>query len=112
MTTATAVLAAATLTLAACGGGAGGDDSGSASGQGGRTPEEAGRCTEDKVGGTITMGEYVMLPSFAPGQGHYGIRGAAESAAIYDRLMRWNPEAGQYAPQLAESLESSEDHTV
>lgn len=112
MTTATAVLAAATLTLAACGGGAGGDESESASGQSGRTPEKAGRCTEDKAGGMITIGEYVMLPSFVPGQGHYGIRGGAQSAAVYDRLMRWNPEASEYEPQLAESLESSEDHTV
>lgn len=110
LASATAVLAAATLTLAACGGG--GDTSEVASANEGRTPEEAGRCTEDKVGGTITMGEYVMLPSFAPGQGHYGIRGGAQSAAIYDRLVRWNPEESKYEPQLAESLESSEDHTV
>ena len=86
-----AVLAAATLTLTACGGGP--DDSSSASGGGGLTPTESGRCTEDQVGGAITMGEYVMLPTFMPGQGQYGIRGGAESAAIYDRLMRWNPEA-------------------
>ena len=98
------------LTLAACGGG--GNLSDSASGNEGRTPEDAGRCTEDKAGGTITMGEYVMLPSFAPGQGHVGIRGGAQSAAIYDRLMRWDPEASEYEPQLAESLESSDDYTV
>ena len=110
LASATAVLATATLTLAACGGG--GETSEVASANEGRTPEEAGRCTEDKVGGTITMGEYVMLPSFAPGQGHYGIRGGAQSAAIYDRLVRWNPEESKYEPQLAESLESSEDHTV
>lgn len=107
---AAAVLAAATLTLAACGGGS--DVSETASAGEGRTPEEAGRCTDDKVGGTITMDEYLMLPSFDPGQGQYGIRGGAQSAAIYDRPMRWNPEAKEYEPRLAESLESSEDHTV
>ena len=77
-----------------------------------RTPDEASRCTEDTVGGTITMGEYVMLPSFAPGQGHYGLRGGAQSAAIYDRLMRWNPETAEFEPKLAESLEPNEDNTV
>lgn len=64
------------------------------------------------AGGTITMGEYVMLPSFAPGQGHYGLRGGAQSAAIYDRLMRWNPETAEFEPKLAESLEPNEDNTV
>ncbi|MGX1858872.1 ABC transporter substrate-binding protein [Dietzia sp. NPDC055340] len=58
------------------------------------------------------MGEYVMLPSFAPGQGQFGVRGGAQSAAIYDRLMRWDSQAGEFVPQLAESLESNEDNTV
>ncbi|WP_010540971.1 ABC transporter substrate-binding protein [Dietzia alimentaria] len=112
----TAVLTAAALTLTACGGGTDdaseGADSVSATGNQGRTPDESGECTEDKAGGTITMGEFVMLPSFAPGQGHYGLRGGAQSAAVYDRLMRWNPEAGEYEPQLAESLEPNDDHSV
>ena len=111
----TAVLAAAALSLTACGGGttdASNSTDASASGNVGRTPDSTGECTEDKAGGTITMGEYVMLPSFAPGQGHYGLRGGAQSAAVFDRLMRWNPEAGEYEPQLAESLESNEDYSV
>lgn len=112
ITTATAVLAAATLTLAACGGGGGEDQESAATGNQGRTPDTSDRCTEDKAGGTITMGEFVMLPSFGPGQGHYGIRGGAQSAAVFDRLMRWNPEASEYEPQLAESLESNDDHSV
>ena len=111
-TGALAVLAAATLALTACGGGST-DESTSASGSGGGlTPAESGRCTEDNVGGTITMGEYVMLPTFMPGQGQYGIRGGAESAAIYDRLMIWNPEAAEFEPKLAESLVSNDDNTV
>ncbi|GAA4260901.1 ABC transporter substrate-binding protein [Dietzia aurantiaca] len=104
-----AVLAAATLTLTACGGGT---DAVSASGGDVRTPDETSRCTENMAGGTITMGEYVMLPSFSPGQGHYGLRGGAQSAAIYDRLMRWNPETAEFEPKLAASLEANEDNTV
>ena len=108
-TSALAVLAAATLTLTACGGG---DDSSSAAGGGGQAPDQSERCTEDNAGGTITVGEFSMLPSFAPGQGQYGVRGGAESAAVYDRLMIWNPEAAEFEPKLAESLESNDDNTV
>ena len=105
-----AVIAAATLTLTACGGG--GEDSASADGAQALTPAVGDECTEDKAGGTITMGEYVMLPTFMPGQGQYGIRGGAESAAIYDRLMTWNPEAEEFEPKLAESLEANDENTV
>lgn len=110
MKRAVTTLAALTLTLTACGGG-GETSTAAADRQTAQAPSEAGRCTEDKAGGTITMGEFVMLPSFAPGQGNYGVRGAAESAAVYDRLMRWNPEAAEFEPKLAESLESAEDNT-
>ncbi|KAA0918971.1 ABC transporter substrate-binding protein [Dietzia sp. ANT_WB102] len=109
-TTAAAIFAAAALTLTACGGG--GESSNDAAGDPGNTPAESGRCTEDKVGGTITMGEYSMLPTFAPGQGQYGVRGAAESAAVFDRLMRWNNATEEFEPKLAESLESNDDNSV
>lgn len=103
------VLATATIALSACGGG-GSDTDSSASGA--LAPDQSERCTEDRVGGTITMGEYAMLPTFAPGQGMFGVRGASESAAVYDRLMRWNEETAEFEPKLAESLESNEDNTV
>lgn len=110
MKLAVTTLAALALTLTACG--SGGETSTAASDrEEAQAPAEAGRCTEDKAGGTITMGEFVMLPSFAPGQGNYGVRGAAESAAVYDRLMRWDPQAQEFVPKLAESLESAEDNT-
>ena len=104
-----AVLAATTLALTACGGG--GSES-TANASGASAPDQSERCTEDRVGGTITMGEYAMLPSFAPGQGMFGVRGATESAAVYDRLMKWNPETAEFEPKLAESLESSQNNTV
>ena len=103
------VLATATIALSACGGG-GSDTDSSASGA--LAPDQSERCTEDRVGGTITMGEYAMLPTFAPGQGMFGVRGASESAAVYDRLMRWNEETAEFEPKLAESLEASSDNTV
>ena len=106
-----ALLATTTLTLAACGGG---NDTTPLAGEDRDflTPDESSRCTEDLAGGTIVMGEYVMLPSFSPGQGHYGLRGGAQSAAVFDRLMRWNPETAEFEPKLAESMETNEDNTV
>lgn len=105
-----ATVAVSALALTACGGGP--NDSPAASGAGALAPEAAGECTEGRAGGTITMGEYVMLPSFAPGQGHYGVRGGTQSAAVYDRLMRWDVEAEEFVPQLAESLRASDGNTV
>lgn len=93
------------LALSACGGGQ--NDSGTEA----LTPDTSEVCTEDRVGGEITIGEYAMLPSFAPGQGHSGSYGSAQSAAVYDRLMRWDPESEKFEPKLAESLESNDDYT-
>ena len=106
-----ATFTAAALALTACAGG--GDDSASepAIDADSLLPTMGEECTEEKAGGTITMGEYVMLPSFAPGQSQYGIRGGSQSAAIYDRLMRWDEQAEQFVPQLAESLEANNDNT-
>ncbi len=110
-TAAIVALTTAALTLSACGSGSGGSST-AAGGNGDLTPSGSDRCTEEHVGGTITMGEYVMLPTFMPGQGQSGVRGGAESAAIYDRLMRWNPEEEEFEPKLAESLEPDADNTV
>ena len=108
-----AAFAVGALVLTACGNGGEGQDNGGTQADGeAMLPDMSEECTEDRVGGTITMGEYVMLPSFAPGQGHYGVRGAAQSAAVYDRLMRWDPYEEEFVPQLAESLESNDDNSV
>lgn len=106
-----AVLVAAAMTLTACGGGneqnsAGGDVEADA-----LRPATGEGCTEDRAGGTITMGEFSMISSFAPGQGAYGVVGGSQSAAVYDRLMRWDAQAEEFVPQLAESLEPNEDST-
>ncbi|HIW69272.1 MAG TPA: ABC transporter substrate-binding protein [Candidatus Dietzia intestinipullorum] len=111
-TSAAATLAAAALVLTACGGG--GDEPGSEPriDADSLLPPMGEECTAEQAGGTITMGEYVMLPTFAPGQGQHGVRGGSQSAAIYDRLMRWDAQNEEFVPQLAESLESNDDNSV
>ena len=103
-----ALLAATTVVLTGCGGGSDAE----LSSTGAIAPDQSERCTAERAGGTITAGDYAMLPSFAPGQGMFGVRGAAQSAAVYDRLMVWNPETAEFEPKLAESLESNEDNTT
>lgn len=109
--TAAAALTITALALSACGTSEA-DPTAAADQDALAMPADDARCTEDKAGGTITMGTYVMLPSFSPGQGQVGVRGGAESAAVYDRLVRWDAGTETFEPKLAESLESSEDHTV
>lgn len=105
---AASTLAVGAVVLSACG--SGGADTDNAVGEA-VAPDTSEVCTEDRVGGEITFGEYAMLTSFAPGQGGYGVFGGAQSAAVYDRLMRWDPEAQEFIPKLAESLESNDDNT-
>lgn len=116
LTNPTKVAAAAIATgllLAACGSGGASTESLASGPRSDSAPEDDGqRCTAERVGGTITMGEYSMLPSFSPGQGAFGARGGAESAAVFDRLMRWDPHASVYSPKMAESLTANEDNTV
>jgi peptide/nickel transport system substrate-binding protein len=109
--TKTTAAVATALILAGCGSG---NASETASGRtGDATPVDNGeRCTAERAGGTISMGEYFMLPTFAPGQGGFGVRGGAESAAVFDRLMRWDPATGEYTPKMAESLTPDGANTV
>ena len=62
-------------------------------------------------GGTITIGELGGLPGLDPiGQTFgYPEAGGIELAAIYDTLMRFDPDAGVYEPQLAAGLEPNDD---
>lgn len=102
-------------TLSSCGGSSGSGEKkaeGSATTQVTKAPE-AGECTADKRGGSVTMGvfgETVGLdPTVSSGA---GVTGGSEMAAIYDSLMRFNPKTGEYDPWVAKSLESNDDSTV
>jgi peptide/nickel transport system substrate-binding protein len=63
-------------------------------------------------GGTITVGQYSRENGLDPTKlNGGGTVGGSELAALYDTLMRYNPETGKYEPQLAESLLPNADYT-
>ncbi|HEX7095243.1 MAG TPA: ABC transporter substrate-binding protein [Acidimicrobiales bacterium] len=104
-------LAVVLLPIAACGD----DDDGGEGAEGAPTsaPETTEAEGEPQRGGTLTFAEYSepagLDPIVSTGA---GVTGAIEMSAIYDTIMRWNPETGEYEPRTAESLESNEDFTV
>jgi peptide/nickel transport system substrate-binding protein len=92
------------------------DDSSGGTGDSGESGQAAapagGECTEERVGGSLTVGTYSepagLDPIVASGG---GVAGGIEMAALYDTLMRYDPESGEYEPQVAESLEPNDDYT-
>jgi peptide/nickel transport system substrate-binding protein len=117
-----AALAAVILFAAACGddGESGGateapDPSGATSGDSDDTDSsgDGETCSEERKGGELTVGVGSGLalgidPTVALGT---GCCGAIELTAVYDTLMRYNPEAGEIEPYLAEGLEPNDDLT-
>jgi len=115
-----ALLVVLGLLAAACGG----DDDGDAAGEADApsddteesevtaTPAEDDTCTEERQGGELAMGVQLMAigldPTVALGT---GVAGATEITAIYDTLMRYNPDTGEIDPHVAESLEPNDDFT-
>lgn len=67
---------------------------------------------EPQDGGTVNFGVYAeaagLDPTVVNGS---GTAGGTELAAIYDTLLRYDPETLEYEPQLAESIEGNEDST-
>jgi peptide/nickel transport system substrate-binding protein len=102
-----ATLVLASLVFAACGGDDGADS-------GSETPgvDESTTSGAPQTGGTLTFAEYSeprgLDPIVSTGA---GVTGAIEMSAIYDTIMRWNPETGEYEPRTAESLEPNGDFT-
>ncbi|MCD9622747.1 ABC transporter substrate-binding protein [Rhabdothermincola salaria] len=97
-----------------------GDDS-SADGDGGGALLEEGltsglvnveEAPEPQQGGTLTMGMFSPVRSLDPAViTGSGTAGGIELAALYDVLMRFDREADEYVPQLAESLTPNDDFT-
>ncbi|MCL2533484.1 MAG: ABC transporter substrate-binding protein [Nocardiaceae bacterium] len=64
-------------------------------------------------GGTVTFGSYSFPNVLDPTKTQAaGSTGGTEMAAIYDTLLRTDPESGNFEPQLAQSLEHNADYTA
>jgi peptide/nickel transport system substrate-binding protein len=109
-------MAALLVVLAACGGDDDGGDS-SSGGNGENGGETAGSgssgddvCTEERVGGELTVGQSSGLAGFDPAM-TTGTRdsGGTELTAIFDTLMRVDPETSEVVAHVAESLEPDDD---
>jgi len=118
------VLAAALaclLCVPACGDDDGGGAGPAPSGTGGATTTASATtapagddegCTEERKGGRLTMVPSVVINPLDPIAALGASRGYQELAAIYDVLMRYDPDTREYEGQLAESLEPNDDFTV
>jgi peptide/nickel transport system substrate-binding protein len=114
---AVAALTVVAVLCTACGsdddGSSGGTgDSGDSGDSGEAAAPAGGECTEERVGGSLTVGAYSepagLDPIVASGA---GVAGGMEMAALYDTLMRYDAESGEFEPNVAESLEPNGDHT-
>ena len=62
------------------------------------------------AGGTLTMNMFSQTLGLDPiVTSGSGVLGGMEMVAVYDTVMRWNPEAGKYEPRTAESLTPNVD---
>ncbi|MFV2020157.1 ABC transporter substrate-binding protein [Micromonospora sp. LOL_023] len=73
-------------------------------------------CGDDgetsETGGTITMATWSATQSLDPVQvAGTGNSGGAELAALYDTIMRFDPDGGTFEPNTAESLVPNDDFT-
>jgi peptide/nickel transport system substrate-binding protein len=98
-----ALVGALSVFAAACG-----DDGDDVSGQDGdgdvnETTTTAAETPE--TGGVLVFAQWSEPRSLDPfALGAYGSTGGTEMGAIYDRLVEWDPEAGEYVMRTAESL--------
>jgi peptide/nickel transport system substrate-binding protein len=87
-----------------------GDDS---SGSSAQAPASSTTSLVPKAGGSLTYGSFSEVPSFDPvvnsGSGNSG---GIELFALYDALMTYNTDKGQYEPRIAQSLEPNADASV
>lgn len=96
------------MLLAGCGGGASGEDGDTASAEGDSSSDV---CTPERAGGTITMGTFTFTKGLDPIVALGRQAGSLENTAIYDTLMRYDPESDAIVPHMAESLEANADYT-
>lgn len=112
-----AALLALTLVAAACGGdddeaGAPDDATTTAVDDGEDGDTQAAACDETVPGTQIDWGVFAPTSQLDPPYASGALVGGTELIALYDVLMRFDPETNSYEPHLAKSLTANDDHTV
>jgi peptide/nickel transport system substrate-binding protein len=74
-------------------------------------PDTGEDCTATVPGSELNFGVYAPASSLDPLQNSGALVGGTDMLAIYDALMRWNPDTNAWEPHVAESLESNADFT-
>jgi peptide/nickel transport system substrate-binding protein len=74
-------------------------------------PDMGEDCTATVAGSELDFGVYAPASSLDPLQNSGALVGGTDMLAIYDALMRWNPDTNEWEPHVAESLESNADFT-
>lgn len=101
---------AATLVAAACGGDDSTTDGGTAQPGGGSAASTTQK--QPVAGGVLTFTSFSEPASLDPGVSTgSGTTGATEMAAVYDTIMRYNPQTKQYENRTAESVTSNDSGT-
>jgi peptide/nickel transport system substrate-binding protein len=105
-------LAAATVLVAGCAGGGSGSETDTSDVTTGLVGDQ-GDGGEPTSGGTLSFATYNGVSSLDPADRQDGgATGGNEMAAIYDLLVRYDPETKAFEPQLAQSLEANGDNSV
>jgi peptide/nickel transport system substrate-binding protein len=74
-------------------------------------PSTGEDCTETVSGSELNFGVYAPASSLDPLQNSGSLVGGTDMLALYDALMRWDADANEWVPHVAESLESNADFT-
>lgn len=107
-----ALLLGLTMVAAACGDDDGGDDTAAPENESVPGDDEGERCDATVPGTQIDYGVYAPTAMVDPPFSSGSLVGGTELAAVYDVLMTYDLESGEYEPKLAESLEPNDDFTV
>ena len=106
-----AIATAGVLGLASCGGDDDTTDAVTSESTSSDVPDGGSSCTETVPGSELDFGVYAPAASLDPLQNAGALVGGTDMLAIYDALMRWNPDTNAWQPHVAESLTSNADFT-
>jgi peptide/nickel transport system substrate-binding protein len=73
--------------------------------------EEGPPCEATVPGSQVTFGVFAPSAAIDPPNSSGALVGGTELINVYDTLMQWDRESGEYVPKVAQSLEPNDDFT-